>query len=99
MCPYTNGVQIRVHWHVGTFVKGDSLRLGRIVQEEQTRDLYATAGDAIYRITYEGRIVTLKSGSAIDKIHSCKDGKLLNSLFNSPLELIFSAPRTLLVAD
>ena len=55
MCPYTNGVQIRVYRHVGTFVKSDS----RIVQEEQIGDLYATAGDAIYRITYEGRIVTL----------------------------------------
>ena len=63
MCPYTNGVQILIHLHVGTFVKGDSLRLGRIVQEEQTGDLYATAGDAIYRIMYKGRIVTLLSGS------------------------------------
>ena len=63
MCPYTNGVQIRVHLHVGTLVKGDSLRLGCIVQGERIGDSYATAGDAIYRITYEGRIVTLLSGS------------------------------------
>ena len=46
-----------------TFVQSDSLRYSRgITQEEKSGDLYVTADNALYRITYTQRAVSLISG-------------------------------------
>mgnify|MGYP001803281123 CR=1 FL=1 len=84
---------------VGTFVKSDSLSgIKGITQEEKSGDLYVTAYNAVYRITYTQRTASLLSGSPGDK-YGYRDSTLLNSLFQYPYELIFIAPHTLLVAD
>ena len=82
---------------VGTFVKSDSLQYIRgITQEEKSGDLYVTAYDAVYRITYTQRTVTRISGSR--STDGNRDSTLLDSLFITPFELIFISPHTLLVA-
>ena len=77
---------------VGTFVKSDSLLYIRgITQEEKSCDLYVTAYNALYRVTYTQRTVSLISGST--------GSNPIDSPFNYPNELIFITPETLLVAD
>ena len=83
----------------GTFVQSDSLEyIRRITQEEESGDLYVTAYNALYRITYTQRTVTLISGSPLgDSGH--EDSTLLDSLFDFPSGLIFIRPKTLLIAE
>ena len=83
---------------VGTFVKSDSLQYIRSITQDQTRgDLYVTVPQAVYRITYTQRIVSMIARRTDS--FSCKDSTLLDSLFDWPYELIFITPHTLLVAD
>ena len=82
-----------------TFVQSDSLSSIRcITQEEESGDLYVTANNAVYRITYTQRTVTLISGST-GWNSGYRDSTLLDSLFDWPSELIFIKPNTLLIAD
>ena len=82
---------------VGTFVTSDSLRYSRgITQEEKIGDLYVTADNALYRITYTQRTVTRISGSGSP---GNRHSTLRKSLFNYLEALIFITPETLLVAD
>ena len=84
---------------VGTFVKSDSLKNIRgITQDGKNGDLFVTADNALYRITYTQRTVTLISGSP-GWNYGYKDSTLLDSLFDWPSELIFIKPNTLLIAD
>ena len=84
---------------VGTFVWSDSLKYIRgITQEEESGDLYVTALNALYRITYTQRTVTLISGSP-GWNSGYGDSTLLNSLFDYPRELLFITFNTLLIAD
>ena len=81
---------------VGTFVTSDSLRYSRgITQEEKSGDLYVTADNALYRIAYTQRTVSMISGST----GGYQDSTLRKSLFNYLEALIFITPETLLVAD
>ena len=84
---------------VGTFVWSDSLKHIRcITQEEESGDLYVTALNALYRITYTQITVTLISGSP-GWNSGYGDSTLLNSLFDYPRELLFITFNTLLIAD
>ena len=81
----------------GTFVQSDSLKYIRgITQEEKSGDLYVTADNALYRITYTQRTVTRISGSGSP---GNRHSTLRKSLFNYLEALIFITPETLLVAD
>ena len=81
---------------VGTFVKSDSLKNIRgITQDGKNGDLFVTADNALYRITYIQRTVKLISGTN----SGYRDSTLLDSLFSGPLELILIKPNTLLIAD
>ena len=85
---------------VGTIVKSDSLDYIRgITQDEKSGDLYVTAYNAVYRITYTQRTVSLISGLSGSNSRGYKDSTLLNSLFDFPVHLIVMTPGTLLVAD
>ena len=85
---------------VGTFVKSDSLsRIRGIIQEEKSGDLYVTAYDALYRIAYIQRTVSVLSGGTGSNSRGYRDSTLLDSLFKHPYELIFMAPHVLIVAD
>ena len=82
----------------GTFVQSDSLKVIKgITQEEESGDLYVTAYNALYRITYTQRAVSLISGSP--GTDGYRDSTLLDSLFYWPHELILIAPHILLVVD
>ena len=82
-----------------TFVQSDSLKYIKcITQEEESGDLYVTANNAVYRITYTQTTVSLISGSPGEN-YGHKDSTLLKSLFDLPYELIFITPKTLLIAD
>ena len=84
----------------GTFVQSDSLDdIRAITQEEKSGDLYVTADNALYRITYTQPTVTLISGSTGRNSLGNRDSTLLNSLFDWPFELSFIRPNTLLIAD
>ena len=86
----------------GTFVKSDPLsRIIGITQEEKSGDLYVTAYNALYRITYIQKTVSLISGSpgVLSNSRGYRDSSLLDSLFNYPEALIFIAPHILLIAD
>ena len=84
---------------VGTFLKSDSLKNIRgITQEEKSGDLYVTAYDAVYRITYRQRTVSMISGSPGSN-YGYRDSTLLDSRFSGPYELILIEPNTLLIAD
>ena len=83
---------------VGTFVKSDSLQYIRsITQDQKSGDVYVTVPQAVYRVAYIQRIVSMISRSTDS--FSYKDSTLLDSLFDWPYELIFITPHTLLVAD
>ena len=85
---------------VGTFVRSESLwAMIGITQDEKSGDLLVTALDALYRVTYTKRTVSLISGSPGSISYGYRDSTLLDSLFDWPKELIFITPKTLLVAD
>ena len=84
----------------GTFVQSDSLKVIKgITQEEESGDLYVTAYNALYRITYIQRTVSLISGSPGRSSDIYRDSTLLDSLFKYPYGLIFIRPKTLLIAE
>ena len=83
---------------VGRFEKSNWLKyIKSITQDQKSGEVYATVPQAVYRITYIQRTVTLILGSPDS--FSYKDSTLLDSLFDWPYELIFITPHTLLVAD
>ena len=83
---------------VDTFVESDSLQYIRsITQDQKSGDVYVTVPQAVYRVAYIQRIVSMISRSTDS--FSYKDSTLLDSLFDWPYELIFITPHTLLVAD
>ena len=85
---------------VGTFVKTDSPdHITGITQDEKSGDLYVTAYNAVYRIAYTQRNVSLISGSPGYLSRGYIDSTLLKSLFDYPVHLIVITPGTLLLAD
>ena len=84
---------------VGTFVESDSLvYIAGITKDEKSGDLYVIEDNAVYRLAYIQRTVSLMSGSTGKNSASSRDSTLLNSLFDWPDQLIFITLHTLLVA-
>ena len=66
---------------VGTFVKTDPIDyITGITQEEKSGDLYVTADNALYTITYIQRTLSPISGSTGSNPRGYRDSTLLNSL-------------------
>ena len=85
---------------VGTFIESDSLVfITGITQDEKSGDLYVIADNAVYRLAYIQRTVSLITEYTGKNSNGFRDSTLLNSLFDWPDELIFITPHTLLVAD
>ena len=85
---------------VGTFVRSESLwAIIGITQDGKSGDLFVTALDALNRVTYTKRSVSLISRSPGSNSNGYRDNTLLNSLFYRPQELMFITPQTLLLAD
>ena len=78
---------------VGRFEKSNSLKyIKSITQDQKSGDVYVTVPQAVYRITYIQRTVTLILGSTDS--FSYKESTQLDSLFDWPHELIFITPHT-----
>ena len=84
----------------GTFVRSESLwAIIGITQDGRSGDLFVTALDALNRVTYTKRSVSLISRSLGSNSNGYRDNTLLNSLFYRPQELVFITPQTLLLAN
>ena len=88
----TLDIQTRV---MGTFTKM-SYSMNHLTQDWKG-DLYTTNRYAVFKITYDTKILTLISGSPDTRGYN--DASLLDSMFGYPRELLFIGRDTLLVVD
>lgn len=83
---------------VSTFVKSRSILYIRGITQDKNGDVYVTTQNAISRIAYGDRVITLLAGSLGYK-GGYNDGSLLNAQFYLLYDLIFIGHKTLLVPD
>ena len=81
----------------GTFVKSDLLAVLRYLTQDKDGNMFVTAGQALYRISYNSKKITLIAGSPSEKGY--KDLDLTNSRFNYPFDVALVGPGNLLVGD
>ena len=87
---------------VGSFVNSSMLQFISHLTQDEMGNMYVSAHHALYKITYDNKVISLLSGSAEDSLSSgigYRDSTLLNSLYSSPQDIIFIGPDMLLVAD
>ena len=82
---------------LGTFVKSRKLYKLEYLTQDSAGNLYVTAFQDIYRISYQESNVSLLSGSLAES--GFRDGTLRQSLFEGPTDLRFIGNGSLLVSD
>ena len=88
------------HWNKAVrTVDVKSQFVGTFVRSESLWAIIGITQDALNRVTYTKRSVSLISRSPGSNSNGYRDNTLLNSLFYRPQELMFITPQTLLLAD
>ena len=83
-------------WLVGTFVKSDQLVYVRQFMQDAKGNIFASAKNAIFYISYQQRAVSLLIGSTASGF---KDGSFLEARFRAPHGQQWISPTSFLVSD